>query len=184
MVENLTIARPYAKAIFDLAKNDNLLEEWEKLLEFLSKIISNDKVFYFINDKTLSHIYKSNNLNFIIESSGLFSEDLKKKYVNLINLLAINGRLNCIKEILDLYKYRMNIELNRINAFIETADSISNIQKEVIIDILSKKYNKNVLAFFEINEKLLGGFIIKIDDFVLDSSILGNLFLLRTKILA
>ena len=96
---------------------------------------------------------------------------------------AYYGRLLCIKDIYALYKNYVNIELGRIEVVIKVASAISNIQKDEIINCLANKFDKKISAFFEVDESLLGGFLVKTGDFVLDSSLIGNLNSLRTKIM-
>lgn len=184
MVESLTVARPYAKAIFDFAKSNKMLDDWDEILSYLSIIINDEKINKFIKNKTLSYLDKSKNLCDGIVLLNTFNDNIKNLYINFINLLAYYGRLSFINDIYFLYKQYMNFELNRIETIIKTAIPINNIQKDYIIEILSKKFNKNIFSLFEIEEKLLGGFVIKINDFVLDASISGNLHSLRTKILS
>lgn len=183
MSENITIARPYAKAIFDIAKSGNMLTEWDKLLSYLSIMISDEIVIYFIKNKTISHELKSNLIIEVIDFQNTFSKDIQSFCINFISSLSYYGRLLCIKDIYALYKNYVNIELGRVEALVKVACSINNVQKEDIINCLSNKFNKKISALFEVDENLLGGFWVKTGDFVLDASIVGNLNSLRTKIM-
>jgi len=183
MSENITIARPYAKAIFYIAKSNNMLNEWDKLLSYMSIMIDDEVVVNFVKNKTISHELKSNLIIDFIDFQNTFSKDIQKFCINFINSLSYYGRLLCIKDIYALYKNYVNIELGRIEAVIKVAYSINNIQKEEIINCLSKRFDKKISALFEVDEGLLGGFWVKTGDFVLDASVIGNLNSLRTKIM-
>lgn len=183
MSESMTIARPYAKAIFNLAKNTNTLEEWDNFLSYLSVITNEISIINFIKNKTIYHTEKSKNVLNLLESCNAIDEKIKENSKNFIDLLAFNNRLFCIKEVTLLYKEYMNLELNRIEAVVKTACAVNNLQKDQIINSLSKKFNKNILASFELDEEIIGGFIVKIGDFVLDGSVIGNLRSLRAKII-
>jgi len=183
MAENITIARPYAKAVFHIAKNANMLNEWDKFLSYLSIMINDEVVVSFIKNKTISYDIKSNLIIEFIDFENTFSKDIQNLCVNFINSLSYYGRLLCVKDIYALYKNYVNIELGRIEVVIKVASTISNIQKDEIIICLANRFNKKISAFFEVDENLLGGFLIKTGDFVLDSSLIGNLNSLRTKIM-
>lgn len=183
MAENITIARPYAKAIFAIAKENNMLNEWDKLLSYLSIMIDGEVVFNFIKNKTISHEVKSNLIIEFIDFQNTFNKDIQIFCTNFISSLSYYSRLLCIKDIYVLYKNYVNIELGRIEAVVKTAHTIDNLQKEEIIKCLSIKFNKKISALFEIDESLFGGFLVKTGDFVLDASIAGNLNSLRAKII-
>lgn len=183
MSENITIARPYAKAIFDIAKKSNMLNEWDNILSYLSITINNETVIDFIKNKTISCEVKSKIIIESIDFQNAFSSDIQVFCTNFINSLSYYGRLACIKDIYSLYKNYVNIELGRVEAIVKVAYSINNLQKEEITNCLSNKFNKKVSALFEVDENLLGGFCVKTGDYVLDASIVGNLNSLRTKIM-
>ena len=183
MSDSITVARPYAKAVFDLAKNGNTLNEWEKLLSYLSIMTSDSNVVHFIKNRTISHNEKSNVIVDFLKSCNFFSDNTQDLSINFVNVLAYYNRLVCVKVIYCLYKQYMNLHLGRIEVVVRVACTISSSQKEQIIDCLSRRFNKKVSALFEIDKGLLGGFLIKTGDFVLDASIAGNLVSLRTKIM-
>ncbi len=183
MSESITIARPYAKAVFDIAKSRNMLNEWDKFLSYLSIMTNDDNVVNFIKNRTIGYNDKSRVIIDFLDSRNSFSKNIWSVCVNFVNVLAYYGRLLCVSDISILYKQYMNAELGRVEAVVKVAHAINGSQKELIVDCLSKRFNKKVSALFEIDEGLLGGFLVKTGDFVLDASIAGNLVSLRTKIM-
>jgi len=182
MSENITVARPYAKAIFNIAKRKNKLDEWDKILSYLSIIINDHNIVNFIKNRTISYDNKS---RVIINLLGFYislNENTKDYINNFLNILSYHNRFLCVENICNLYKQYMNLELGYMHVIVKVAYDIDNSQKKHIIDCLSNKFNKKILALFKVDKKLLGGFLVKIDDFVLDASIAGNLASLRTKI--
>jgi F-type H+-transporting ATPase subunit delta len=182
MSDSITVARPYAKAVFDLAKQKNILDEWDKLLSYLSIMMSDDNVVHFIKNRTISYNDKSRIIVDFLKSCNFFNDNIQSLSINFINVLAYYGRLLCVRDIYFLYKQYMNLELGRVEAIIRVACAMNNSQKDQMIDSLSKRFNKKILALFEIDKDLLGGFVVKTGDSVLDASVAGNLVSLRTKI--
>lgn len=183
MSDNITIARPYAKAVFDLAKNTGTLEDWDIFLSHFSNAISESTVVFFIKNKTISYSDKSQVIVNFLKSCKFFGCNGQNFFINFVSVLAYYGRLLCVKDIYFLYKQYMHLELGCIEVSVSTAYSVNSLQKEQIVSSLSKKFNKKVSIFFELDKNLLGGFLVRIGDFVLDASIAGNLDSLRTKIM-
>jgi len=183
MSENITIARPYAKAIFDIAKNSNMLNDWDKLLSYLSIMMNDSGIVYFIKNRTIGYADKSCVIVDFLDFRETFNKDIQVLCSNFISVLSYYGRLLCVKDIYTLYKQYMNLELGRVETVVKVAYAINSTQKEQIIDCLSKRFDKKVSALFEVDEELLGGFLVKNGDFVFDASIVGNLVSLRTKIM-
>ncbi len=182
-MSEVTIARPYAKAIFNIAKKNNKFDEWDNALSYLSFILSDPTVISFIKNKTVGYEHKSQIISTLFLAKDSLDSDVKNLCANFIKVLAYYSRLLYVNEIKALYVKHINFELGKIEAIIEISTNISNEEKENIINSLSKKFNKKVSALFKINENLLGGFLIKIGDSVLDASLMGNLISLRNKIM-
>ena len=183
MAENITIARPYAKAVFDLAKNGNVLDDWDKFLSYLSIVVDQEVVILFVKNKTISYSDKAKTIIEFLDSLNLISSNIQALCINFVNQLSYYGRLLCVKDLYALYKQYMNLELGRVEAVVKVAYIINNSQKDSIVECLAKRFNKKVSALFETDESLLGGFLIRVGDFVLDGSISGNLFSLRNRIM-
>lgn len=161
MSNNITIGRPYAKAIFSIAKRNNMLQEWDKLLSYLSIMINDENVVHFISNKTITHNEKTRTIIDFLQSYKILNNDIKSLFINFINVLSHYERLLYAKDIYFLYKKYMNLDLNRIVAVIKVACTITSYQKEQIINCLSKKFNKKVSALFEIDKKIVRWFFSK-----------------------
>lgn len=182
-MEYITVARPYAKAIFYLAKNSNSLDDWNSFLDLLSSTFDDVNVANLIKNRTINYNDKASLIIGFFDFTSITDNETKSFFINIINVLAYYNRLLCIKDIYFLYKQYMNIELNRIEALIKVPVNLSSSQKDDILNYLSKRFDKKVSAVFDVDELLLGGFLVKVGDFVLDASIAGNLASLGTKII-
>lgn len=183
MSVSTTIARPYAKAIFNIAKHKSEFDEWDNILSYLSLIAENKNGIFFIKNKTIGHEKKAQIINDILISKNILNDNIKILLNNFIKTLAYYNRLIYVKDIKDIYIKYVNIYLSKIEAHIEIANNITQELKDEILKCLTKKFNKEISAVFQINESLIGGFLIKIEDSVLDASILGNLNSLKNKII-
>lgn len=183
MSEYLTIARPYAKAIFCIAKKYNSLEDWNSILSCLSNILVDINIISFIKNRTINYSDKSRVITDLFDFDVSFDKNQHLFFVDFINVLSYYGRLLCIKDIYFLYKRYMNVEIGCIDAIVKVSCTVNNYQKDDIVNYLSKKFDKKVSAVFDVDESLIGGFLVKVGDCVLDASIAGNLSSLNTKIM-
>ena len=60
MAEISTIARPYATAIFNLAKENKSLSNWSNMLSLLSNVVADSQIKDFIADHKSFSILKNN----------------------------------------------------------------------------------------------------------------------------
>ena len=86
MAEFATIARPYAKALFNLAQEKNQIESWLGGLEELAAVVQNEKVISLIERPETN---TSEKVNVLAELVELKSDELK----NFITVLAEQKRL-------------------------------------------------------------------------------------------
>ncbi|AAM67577.1 ATP synthase F1 subunit delta [Buchnera aphidicola] len=159
-----TIARPYAKAIFELAIENQSIEKWKKTLIFINEIIRSKKIEKFLSG-SLSPSYLS---SFFIFVAG---DHIDKDARNLIKLLAENQRFKIFNNILRQFlkletSYQGNTIIELISAY--------SLQEHEIIDIrciLQKIFLSKIKFIYKIDHQILDGIIIKKADTVFDFSV-------------
>lgn len=178
MSEKMTIGRPYAKAIFLLAKNSKDYTSWSELLSFLCKFIE-DKIFIdFIKNPVISF---ENKFDFIVK---IFDNTLDNHHVNFIHLLSKNKRLLYINEISELFHFYMEEDQGILKVDVVSASGINKEGRDRLMLVLSKKFDKNVTIKFSVDAKLLGGVIIKIRDNVYDGTLKESLVNLKNLLIS
>ncbi|QCI17431.1 F0F1 ATP synthase subunit delta [Buchnera aphidicola (Acyrthosiphon lactucae)] len=163
-----TVSRPYAQAIFEIAIQNNTIEEWKNILIFIKMIACHKKVRSFLSG-SLSPEYLS--LVFTTISSDIINENAK----NLIKLLAKNQRFkilnNILKQFLKLESYYKDIIIVELrSAFTLKEKQINRIKK-----ILEESFLRKVKFIYKVNPEILDGIIIKVNDTVFDLSIQNHL---------
>lgn len=178
MSDSTTIARPYAKAIFEFALSEKKLAEWSIHLNTLAQAILLSETNKFITNPSTTvdqHIE-------LLEA--LISSKEHKPLNNLIALLATNKRLMLLPEICVLYEaLRAEQEKTlRVNVF--SYSELSAAQQQRLIDSLSQRLQRKVSLDITIDPSLLGGAIIRAGDLVIDGSARGKLNKLCTELAA
>lgn len=171
MRPNLLVNR-YAKAFLELAIQNNVVDKaLDDLLIVKSTIEGNKELDTLIHQPFVSKERKTNIMN------RLFTDRVEKITLNLINLLIEKNRDTAITDMYDeyrmLYLEYKKIAVVTITSAVEidekTTDRIVNILKYKIVDKDTIEI-KNV-----IDKSIIGGFIVKYNDYVYDASVTHTL---------
>jgi F-type H+-transporting ATPase subunit delta len=175
MSDNNTIARPYAKAIFEHALAKNELSQWSEYLFLLAQIVLNGHASEFIRSPASS-------IDQQVELLKSLSEALMKKdqsLNNVISLLANNRRLLLLPEIKALYEAHKAEQEKTLDVLVVSFSPLASNQQEQMLKSLNKRMQRKVSLTIHIDPSLLGGAVIYAGNFVIDGSIRGKLNKLR-----
>ncbi len=169
MSENVTAARPYAKAIFELAKKGASFDAWSERLKFLSAVVA---------DKNVATVLEQPNTT-AVERAGMIEkiagDKLDSEGANAVRLLAENGRLGLMGSIATLFdEYRAEDE-GTLQATVISAIALDDNYRAKLATSLERKFNKKIDIVNTIDESLIGGAIIRAGDVVIDGSVKGKL---------
>ncbi len=171
-----TLARPYAKAIFELALEQKTLKEWANALNILAMIASNEEMKPVLVNPLVSK-QQSENLFFEIAGDSLNAENK-----NLVSLLASKKRLNILPAIVQVYEACLAEKEKTIEVKVVSAYQIDQARLQKLQHVLENYLKKQVIMEFGIDSGLLGGVIIYAGDQVIDNSIRHKLNRLSERI--
>lgn len=169
MAEKTTVARPYAEAIFALARSRDDLKGWSEMLQFAAGVASDPQMKALagnprVGDEKLADLF--------LDVCG---DRLNAQGQNLIKVLVENRRLNLLPEIVSLYEsYRADAE-GTLRVEVITAYALDAEQQGQIAKALDKRLARTVSLTCVTDKALLGGVIIRAGDNVIDGSARGQL---------
>jgi len=169
MAENTTIARPYAHAVFEAAKQAGNLKGWSDMLQLAAAVVSHEEVARLIDSPNLD---KAQRGQAVIDICGDALNDAGK---NLMHVLAENARLALLPDIAALYEMERAAEENRVTAEVISATPLSDDQKKAIAEALKKRLGRDIALDCKVDEALLGGAVVRAGDMVIDGSVTGKL---------
>lgn len=176
MADISTLARPYAKAVFELAQVAGRFEDWQKTLDTLAAIAELEEVGQLLKDPRVS----------TAEQAEVFmaaaSDVLDGKGRNFVRVLAQYRRLAALPAIAADYTTLRAAAENTVQAELRTAVEASEAQRNRIRDALAKKLDRKVELACVVDPEVLGGAVIKAGDLVIDSSVRGKLERLAAKV--
>jgi F-type H+-transporting ATPase subunit delta len=169
MAELTTVARPYASAIFALAKRDKRLPEWSRMLECLATAAAEEKMAQYLAMPEVTAEAKAYRL---ADVCGDVMNDAGRSFVNV---LAANRRLDLIGEIRQLFEEMRADEERLLDVEVISAYELDIAERNRIIDALKKKHQKEVQLSEKVDPNLLGGAIVRAGDVVIDGTVRGRL---------
>ena len=174
-----TAARPYAKAIFELASAEGNLPSWGDSLQVAGVIASDADMQAMF--KLPSMLSKQQCELFLSVMSGVKNApEVSADFKNLVALLAENNRLAVLPSIATTFETLKQEAEGRIEVQVRTARKLSAEQQDAMAKSLAKKLGKEISVTTEIDESLIAGAIIQAGDMVIDGSAKGRLDKLTT----
>lgn len=169
MAERVTLARPYARAAFEVALAAGQLDAWQKMLSLAGAVVSNDKVRAALANPANT---AEQNAQLLL---GVLEGDVDSPVQNLIHALAANKRLALLSDIAQQFaelkaEHEKTISVDVISAFELDAAAAERLQAA-----LAKKLARSVTLSTSVDKTLLGGVVIKAGDTVIDHSVRGRL---------
>lgn len=169
MSELSTLARPYAEAIFKRAIESESTVKWSDILVFLATVMQDKAMVAVVANPKVGQEQLTSLLLDICQ------DKLALEGNNLLKLLIQNDRLMLVPQIAELYEsfkaeHEGYVDVELISAFALTQEEQNQFTK-----MLKKKLDKNVQITTSIDKGLIGGFLAKAGDVVIDGSIKGQL---------
>ena len=176
MAERITTARPYAKAIFALARKGNSLGDTSTGLQRAATVIVDPQVHGLLGNPHVTAAQLADLVN------GIAGLDENGR--NFIALLAQNRRLGFLPEIAALFE-QMKAEVeNAVDVDVLAATQLTPDQESRYAAALQKKLGRQVRLHTKVDGSLLGGAVLKAGDLVIDGSLKGRLERLATELTA
>lgn len=174
MADYSTQARPYAKAVFELARDAKAFPAWSEALGALSKLVAAPEVARLVGHPALTRT----------ELAGVFTQALGGKLsseaVALVRLLVENGRLRALPAIADQYEQLRAEAEARVDVEITSAAEVPQAQQQQLAAAVKKRLQRDVAISWKTDADLIAGALIRAGDLVIDGSVRGELDRLQT----
>ena len=174
MADNATIARPYAKAVFDYAKESNSYDEWASLLNQLAVISKDSSFSAIVNDP------RTDNDNVSTLLLDLIKDVLPDGGENFVNLLIQNERLDSLSDVQTQYDELVAKAKAIVKAEVTTAIALTKDQTSALTSALEKRLGQKVVLKETVDPNVIGGAVIKTGDLVIDGTAKGRIEKLTT----
>ncbi len=176
-MSEFAISTRYAKALMGIAESDNSFEVVTKDLNLIyNTLVGSRELKKLLVNPIVNSEKKLNILN------ELFSAQISEDVIKFIKLVVDKGRENLLADIASRYLNLADEKLNQVKVSVSSAIELDEMQKEKINKKLKEILNKNIIANYEIDNSIIGGFKLRFKDTVIDASIQHQLEILKKKL--
>lgn len=169
MAELATIARPYAEAVFRLAKQGNALPAWSDALNMIASVYQDPQMQAAMANPKVSSVDIEKLL------LAICGERIDAVARNLIQLLVYNRRLSVLAEIRDMFEQLKLEDEGKLDAKISSAFPMEDAQRSDVVNLLSSRFKRKINATVTVDPELIGGIKVEVGDKVWDASVRGRL---------
>lgn len=169
MAELRTLARPYARAAFEYAREEGALDSWESELSLVAAVVSDPRVRDLLSDPGLTAAEQAARF---VELCGDEIGDSRRRFVEV---LAANRRLALAPQILELFAELKSQREQVVDVALVSAFEMPEDVRHRIANALGERLERDVRVRSETDSSLLGGVLIRAGDLVIDGSVRGRL---------
>lgn len=173
MSEPITLARPYAKAAFEFAKSESVVDQWSKDLVVAAGLAHDDSILDYFNRPDVLE----EDLVQLVSGKGA-----SEGYQNFVRILAKNDRLSLLPEVAELFQYYLEQDSQSLTVDVFSAVELSDSQKQAMTAALSKRTGKQISLITHIDDNMMGGARIHCGDLVIDGTLRGKVDRLKTQL--
>lgn len=169
------IARRYAGAVFDLAREGGEIAAIEADIEALSAALEASAD---LHDLIASPVVSREDQG---KAMGALAEHmaLTRTMQNTLALMASKRRLFVLPQFLAALAERIAGEKDEITADVAAPKALTKAQSEKLAKSLSENFGKNVKIRASVDEELIGGLVVKVGSKMIDTSIRSKLAALQ-----
>ena len=169
MAELKTVARPYAKAAFEVACEHGRVSEWADMLNILASVTTQPKFKTTLRNPASSAEEKVSAL------AEVCVEVTTQQGKAFLLSLADNKRLTLLPAICELFQqFKLDFE-KAVDVKFTSAFELSEAQVQALAASLAKKFDRTINCTNETDASLIGGVVIRISDLIIDASVRGKL---------
>ncbi len=163
----MQIARPYAAALYDIAQGDNSVEAVEAGLVSVSRLAGENADFgRFLRSPVISAEVKAAAMDSILARANAHPT-----VANLVKVVARNGRLFALPQIIKSFQALAAAGRGEIAADVTSAVPLSRLQLSDLARTLKGKIGKTVTLSEHVDPSLIGGLVVKVGSRMIDSSL-------------
>jgi F-type H+-transporting ATPase subunit delta len=175
MADFATVAKPYARAIFEIATASGELGQWSEALSAAAVVVSDPAALAYLGRPALSAQDRAEFVASICADVPRAAMLKNAAGRNLLELLSENDRLSALAEISRQFDELKIAAENRVKVTLTSATPVEPDVVTKLTQSLERKLGRIVELTLEVDASLLGGAVIRAEDMVIDGSVRNRL---------
>ena len=175
MADYSTVARPYAKALFEIAREARDLAGWSAALAAAAGVIGEERARRYLGRPGLDAGARAQFVARLCDGVGGAERWTTPAGRNFLMLSSENDRLLALPAIAAQFDRLKAQAEKRVNATLTAASAIDAAQAAGVAAALERKLGRKVDLALEVDPALLGGAIVRAEDLVIDGSVRSRL---------
>ena len=171
-----TLARPYAKAAFELAQSQQALAGWSDMLSLASEMATEKSMAGLLESP---HVSNERVVDIMADAAG---DAFDKRFRDFLSVLATNGRLPLLPQVTSLYQQFREEAEKRLSVKVVSAVPLDESQAGRMREALAQRFECEIQLDNEIDAGVIGGAVVYAGDQVIDGSLQGRLHKLSTSL--
>lgn len=174
MSHSATLARPYARAAFETARDGGRLAQWSKLFGFSAQLAAAPAMIAALVDPRLDAATAA----VLLVPEG----EIDPSFRQFVAVLAESGRVTELPEVARLFEALRATEEKKVRVRITSARPLTDGDRDKLTAALRQRFNAELDVTEAVDEALIGGAVIDAGDVVIDGSVRGRLRRLQTEL--
>ncbi|MHB1610501.1 MAG: ATP synthase F1 subunit delta [Sulfobacillus sp.] len=171
------VARPYARALFELAQAaSNQAQIAHDLRHVLETIEKSPDLKLFLWHPQVSHQAKAEVIG------RVFTSEVSTLIIHFLLVVAAKGREIALPRIYEEYQKLWDAAKGRLHAHVQSAVALTDSEEAEMSRVLSAVTGKTVELAVAVTPSLLGGVVVRIGDRVMDGSLARRLSVLGERL--
>jgi F-type H+-transporting ATPase subunit delta len=171
MADSSTVARPYAKALFDLASAERKLPAWSEALRAAAAVVGDADAKRVLANPALDDRQRAELVSSVVSAVKGAELLATPEGKNLVQLLAENDRLTALPEIAAQFDALKAEAENKVKVTVTSATAVDAPLAGEIKTALERRLGRAVELTLAVDAELIGGAVIQADDMVIDGSV-------------
>jgi F-type H+-transporting ATPase subunit delta len=165
MADKSTVARPYARAAFEEARDEKRLEPWSEALQVAAQVVVDPRVVELLGNP---HVTPEQLAQLVI---GIAGPKFGEHGGNFVRTLAANRRLAVLPEIAARFETLKDAEQGVADVTVTSAAPLAARQREELSAALERRLKRDVRLHYATDPGLIGGAVLQSGDLVIDGSL-------------
>ncbi|PKQ60911.1 ATP synthase F1 subunit delta [Labilibaculum manganireducens] len=169
----------YAKALFELGKEENLIESVIKDIQLVDEVCKTMPEFWLMVE---SPVVKTSQKRTSVKL--IFGDKINQVSLNFLDLVVQNRREIYLKDISRNFLSLCRKDKGVLSATLTSASAIEKESNRKLSELLSKSFNAKIELQEVVDKEIIGGFVLRIEDQQLDASVSNQLNLIKRELLS